>query len=884
MQIAGEIAGLQLVEVAGRGGMGVVYKAYDPSLDRYIAIKLLRKDHSSDRNLIAQLETEATITASVNDPNVVRVYATGFDRGRFFLAMELVDQGSLDDLIKLQTRVAEVQVLQVGIQIAKGLRAAHQHGLIHRDVKPGNILFADANTAKIVDFGLALFMSEIEGANSEIWGTPYYLAPEKLDGGAEDFRSDIYSLGASLFHAIAGRPPFEAATATLVALKHLKSQAVSLHAFAPWVSNATAHVINKTLAKNPADRYQSYDELIHNMDYALEQLYSQGSAAPVRKRVVLETEEDQKTWTWVVLGMVAVIVVLLGVFFMQRPKGDATAHGTKGTATGEAAEKGFSLNKQLAALASGDAKAAELFNAAAADSTLSPTDRVWAQLFEGVSHLAAGRGLQAQTAFSKTAEATSRMKDEHLGAVLREACQRLARRETVAPDDVQKLRKDNFEAIGYFLYGLSNWQQGQFDDGASLLRQFRATMPQGAASWIGELKPMATSLVEQLVTFQMAADQFKNARDVYGRHDAAVVLRKLGPAFASRTDAVIQPFAREVAEYADSLKSIPTPGLYTIINKNSGKAVDVLGRNRDNRAQLVQWDDLGVPNQVWELSPNAHGTFRFTSLLSGRCIDVPDRTREHGVQLHQYESNDNEAQQWRIEPKGNGWFFLRAACNDQVLAVRDMKKDNGTPVTQWDKPGSEDHFWKLERVGERQGDWIYSDVGSVTAPGSSSVSGESVTITANNQDCWFAADSCRFVSRLVTGDFEFTVQLLEFNNGAEWAKSGVMVRTGLTPGARNVFMGLTPGHGFFLQYRKAERANTDGDPFKADLKAPVWLRISRKGGNIENSYSKDGIKWETVASLSVDDMSEYFYVGIANSSWSSSKDFTAKYDHVTLRQ
>src|SRR4029078_11390700 len=187
---------------------------------------------------------------------------TGIDRGRFYIAMELVDKGSLDDLIRLQGRVAEIQTLEVGITIAKGLRAALQHGLIHRDVKPGNILFADAQTARIVDFGLAIFMEHEESARGEILGTPYYLAPEKLDGQPEDFRSDMYSLGATLFHALAGRPPFEAETASLVALKHLKSQPVSLQAFAPWVSNPTAHIINRTLCKDPDERYQSYDELI----------------------------------------------------------------------------------------------------------------------------------------------------------------------------------------------------------------------------------------------------------------------------------------------------------------------------------------------------------------------------------------------------------------------------------------------------------------------------------------------------------------------------------------------------------------------------------------------------------------------------------------------
>jgi serine/threonine protein kinase len=250
--VSGQIDHFTIVEMAGRGGMGVVYRAYDPGLDRYVALKLLRKDHSADAKLIAQLETEAAITASINDPNVVRVYATGTDRGRFYLAMELVDKGSLDDLIKLQGRVAEAQILSVGIQIARGLRAAQQHGLIHRDVKPGNILFADAQTAKIVDFGLAIFQEQEATVRGEIWGTPYYVAPEKLDQQPKDFRSDMYSLGGTLFHAPAGRPPFEAENASLVALKHLKNRPVSLQAFAPWVSTPTAHIINRTLAKNPA--------------------------------------------------------------------------------------------------------------------------------------------------------------------------------------------------------------------------------------------------------------------------------------------------------------------------------------------------------------------------------------------------------------------------------------------------------------------------------------------------------------------------------------------------------------------------------------------------------------------------------------------------------
>ena len=146
----------ELQEVLGAGGMGTVYRALDTSLNRPVALKLLRKDYSADQEFVKQFETEAAITASINHPNVVRVYTSGQDHGLVYIAMELVDKGSLDDLMNLQGRVAEAQVLEVGVQTAKGLNAALKRGLIHRDVKPGNILFADAHTAKIVDFGLAV--------------------------------------------------------------------------------------------------------------------------------------------------------------------------------------------------------------------------------------------------------------------------------------------------------------------------------------------------------------------------------------------------------------------------------------------------------------------------------------------------------------------------------------------------------------------------------------------------------------------------------------------------------------------------------------------------------------------------------------------------------
>ena len=211
-----------VVETLGIGGMGTVYKARDTLLDRFVALKLLRKDLSGQEDHNSRLQQEARIAASVNDPNVIQVFSSGTDHGQFYVVMELVDHGSLDDLIEQRNRLPEKQVLESGIQVAKGLRAAHRQGLIHRDVKPANILFVDEQTAKISDFGLAGAATQGLETEGVIWGTPYYVAPERLNNEPEDFRSDIYSLGATLFHAVAGKAPIEGNTNSAMVLLDLK--------------------------------------------------------------------------------------------------------------------------------------------------------------------------------------------------------------------------------------------------------------------------------------------------------------------------------------------------------------------------------------------------------------------------------------------------------------------------------------------------------------------------------------------------------------------------------------------------------------------------------------------------------------------------------------
>jgi tRNA A-37 threonylcarbamoyl transferase component Bud32 len=293
-----------VVEPLGTGGMGSVYKARDPRLNRFVALKLLRKEFAGDAAFTARLQEEARITASIKHPHVVEVYSVGEDHGQFYVVMELVDAGSLDNRLVDEKRISELQTLEVGLQVAKGLQAALQAGLIHRDIKPGNILFADRNTAKIVDFGLALLAAQHAETEGEIWGTPYYIAPERLTNAKEDFRSDLYSLGATLFHAASGHPIFEHDTQSADELKKLKSNPPPLRKVAPDISDETAAVIDRMLRPNPADRQSSYEELIAELESA-------------EAAVLARAEERRGRWSWPrrIVGSLGMLLVLAAIGF-----------------------------------------------------------------------------------------------------------------------------------------------------------------------------------------------------------------------------------------------------------------------------------------------------------------------------------------------------------------------------------------------------------------------------------------------------------------------------------------------------------------------------------------------------------------------------------------
>ena len=302
----------------GSGGMGAVYLGKDVLLKRSVAVKVLSPEMAQDQKFVETFLQEAEITASLNHPNIVHVYAFGEQSGYYYLVMEYIDGGTLDDRIMTNGKLTELEVIDIGIGVARGLECASNRGLIHRDIKPGNIVFGANNTPKVVDFGLSRPMTSLENLNGEIWGTPYYVTPEKLERKPEDLRSDLYSLGATLFHALAGRPPYDAKEAQEVAMKHLSGNVVSLRAFMPTITDSLANAIKKSMARYPDGRHSSYEEFITELEDAkrrvLERLNREAEPAAVQVRVAGPAPVLQEQGgNWLIYLGIAFGILLLAV-------------------------------------------------------------------------------------------------------------------------------------------------------------------------------------------------------------------------------------------------------------------------------------------------------------------------------------------------------------------------------------------------------------------------------------------------------------------------------------------------------------------------------------------------------------------------------------------
>jgi serine/threonine-protein kinase len=252
----------ELRSVIASGGNGTVYRAWDEVLERLVAIKLVKKELMSDEAAMEAFYREARACARLNHTNIIHIYTFDEYEGQAYLVMELADHGSLDSRIEKQQRVQELIVLDIGIKIASALDLALKHDLLHRDIKPGNILFDTDNEPKLVDFGLARSTEAEPESTTVTEGTPYYVAPEKIKREKETFLSDMYSLGCTLYHALTGHVPFEAPTVEELVAAHVHTPLTPPNMVVTDITQPTSDALVKVMAKNPADRFLSYDEFI----------------------------------------------------------------------------------------------------------------------------------------------------------------------------------------------------------------------------------------------------------------------------------------------------------------------------------------------------------------------------------------------------------------------------------------------------------------------------------------------------------------------------------------------------------------------------------------------------------------------------------------------
>jgi serine/threonine protein kinase len=273
------------------GGHGKVYRAFDTILERMVAVKLMRKELESDPVALESFYREARACASLNHTNIIHIYSFDELDGQRYLVMELADRGSLDTRIDKHQRLSELEVLDVGIKIGSALDTLLKHELLHRDIKPGNILFNADNEPKLVDFGLAR-RPDAEPENAAVTeGTPYYVAPEKIKRERETFLSDMYSLGCTLYHALTGHVPFEAPTVEELVAAHVRDAVTPPNLVLPEISQETSDALLRVLAKNPSDRFLSYDE------FTLA-LYAARSHLLVQQSQQVETKGGKSKTSW----------------------------------------------------------------------------------------------------------------------------------------------------------------------------------------------------------------------------------------------------------------------------------------------------------------------------------------------------------------------------------------------------------------------------------------------------------------------------------------------------------------------------------------------------------------------------------------------------------
>ena len=537
MRVKCEFGPYTLVRRHAVGGMSMVFVAHDPTLHREVALKILSEDFSADERRIKAFEEEARITASFSHPNVVRVLTTGKAFGRFYIAMELVPGGHFEHQIRERGKIPELEMLPLAIEVAQGLKAAHSAGLIHRDVKPGNILLDADGHAKLVDFGLALVTQGGKAQATEVWATPYYVPPETIEGQVEDFRSDIYAFGATVYHALAGEPSCGEETMATDVLREAKKKVVPLGLADPLLSADVCRIVERAMAYDPKERFSSYDEMISLMGAALKRLKSgapetlETSGGAAKRRAKKKRDEQ------IALSLAALVLLVLmggGIWWITRerpapkpktpvvvrsaPVGPESGSISTPTPTSTAGiDIAKSYREARAAVESRDfAKAAAGFAKLRENPEVQEPTRSWAGVEAVVASYLDGQVAGARSQANAThAHALSVPEHQRIGGGLIQMLDRLKLLPAIPATELDASGNDAAHVLAWMLAGLKNWEQGVPGEAVGWFAAVSsATIPE-ADGWLGIYQNLANDyLADHRALSRPVFDQFPN--DVAG--------------------------------------------------------------------------------------------------------------------------------------------------------------------------------------------------------------------------------------------------------------------------------------------------------------------------------------------------------------------------------
>ncbi len=445
------------------GGMSVLFVAVDQTLGREVAVKVLNEEYSGDEVRIAQFENEAELTALVSHPNVVRVYSVGRAFGRFYIAMELIAGKTLEARLEEGEGISEKEMLEIALQVTAGLKEAKASGLIHRDIKPGNILVDEHGVTKIVDFGLSLVTQSGSAQAKEIFATPYYAPPEALEAGVEDFRSDIYALGASIYHALAGKPPIETSSMDTNVLLEAKRRIPLLRKVAPQVAPSTEALVSKMMAFDKGERWASYDEVTEGIRRAL------NGEAQVGTKTKKRRNGKKAAGFWLGGGLAALVVLTLGVISIQKRENNEEvvnqevkpASRLEATEPSEAILISRTYRRARGALKNGNLKEAEFnFKKLFQKAEVPEPTCSWAGVEAGLCALLDGRSGDARLVFERLNERleTSDLEEE-TKFLLEDLLRDWNQLEPMILEDDCPSSPD--EAIVEFAKALGNWEKGE---------------------------------------------------------------------------------------------------------------------------------------------------------------------------------------------------------------------------------------------------------------------------------------------------------------------------------------------------------------------------------------------------------------------------------------